>query len=161
MKNLNDTLSGLALLCLCGVGAYGVWLSYAPADREIVGPNALPLAALAGTALCGLFLVIKGLRNRSAARSWGNGRAVLKVLSFFGLFVVYLAAMIVLGDSLAAWETFPWPHNGGFTITTFLFLLIALRVLGRRRWLEILGVAFLTTASLLFIFASFFQILLP
>lgn len=161
MKKSNDTLSGLALLCLCGVGAYGVWLSYAPADREIVGPNALPLAALAGAALCGLLLMAKGLSGRAAERSWGNGRAVLKVLSFFGFFVVYLAAMIFLGDFLAAWEVFPWPHNGGFAITTFLFLLCALRLLGRRRWPEILSVAFLTTAALLFVFASFFQILLP
>lgn len=37
---------------------------------------------------------------------------------------MYLSGMIWLGDRLVEQSWFPWPHNGGFTISTFLFLLL-------------------------------------
>ena len=39
---------------------------------------------------------------------------------------MYLSGMIWLGDRLVEQSWFPWPHNGGFTISTFLFLLFSL-----------------------------------
>ena len=50
---------------------------------------------------------------------------------------------------------------GGFTISTFLFLLFSLPLLGRRNPVEIMGVAALTTGALLYAFGYFFQIMLP
>jgi len=153
MKNLNDIFSGAVLLCLCAVGAYEVSASIAPSDGEVVGADALPTLALGGMALCGVLLILQGLlRNRSA---------VIKTLLFFGFFVMYLSGMIWLGDRLVEQSWFPWPHNGGFTISTFLFLLFSLPLLGRRNPVEIIGVAALTTGALLYAFGYFFQIMLP
>ena len=161
MKNLNDIFSGAVLLCLCAVGAYEVSVSIAPPDGEVVGAGALPTLALGGMALCGVFLILRGLLKNGPGRSWGNRSAVIKTLSFFGFFVIYLSGMIWLGDWLAAQQWFPWPYNGGFTIATFLFLLVSLPLLGRRNPVEILGVAALTTGALLYAFGYFFQIMLP
>ena len=146
MKNLNDIFSGAVLLCLCAVGAYEVSASIAPSDGEVVGADALPTLALGGMALCGVFLIL---------------HAVIKSLLFFGFFVMYLSGMIWLGDRLVEQSWFPWPHNGGFTISTFLFLLFSLPLLGRRNPVEIMGVAALTTGALLYAFGYFFQIMLP
>ena len=68
---------------------------------------------------------------------------------------------LALGDWLVEQSWFPWPHNGGFTISTFLFLLFSLPLLGRRNPVEIMGVAALTTGALLYAFGYFFQIMLP
>ena len=144
MKNLNDIFSGAVLLCLCAVGAYEVSASIAPSDGEVVGADALPTLALGGMALCGVFLILQGLLRSRPGRSWGNRSAVIKTLLFFGFFVM-----------------FPWPHNGGFTISTFLFLLFSLPLLGRWNPVEIIGVAALTTGALLYAFGYFFQIMLP
>ena len=140
MKNLNDIFSGAVLLCLCAVGAYEVSASIAPSDGEVVGADALPTLALGGMALCGVFLILQGLLRNRPGRSWGNRSAVIKTLLFFGFFVMYLSGMIWLGDRLVEQSWFPWPHNGGFTISTFLFLLFSLPLLGRRNPVEIMGV---------------------
>ncbi len=100
MKNLNDIFSGAVLLCLCAVGAYEVSVSIAPPDGEVVGAGALPTLALGGMALCGVFLILRGLLKNGPGRSWGNRSAVIKTLSFFGFFVIYLSGMIWLGDWL-------------------------------------------------------------
>ncbi len=117
MKNLNDIFSGAVLLCLCAVGAYEVSVSIAPSDGEVVGADALPTLALGGMALCGVFLILQGLLRNRPGRSWGNRSAVIKTLLFFGFFVMYLSGMIWLGDWLVEQSWFPWPHNGGFTIS--------------------------------------------
>ena len=155
MKNLNDIFSGAVLLCLCAVGAYEV-SAIAPSDGEVVGADALPTLALGGMALCGVFLILQGLLRNRPGRSWGNRSAVIKTLLFFGFFVMYLSGMIWLGDRLVEQSWF-----GGFTISTFLFLLFSLPLLGRRNPVEIIGVAALTTGALLYAFGYFFQIMLP
>ena len=129
MKNLNDIFSGAVLLCLCAVGAYEVSASIAPSDGEVVGADALPTLALGGMALCGVFLILQGLLRSRPGRSWGNRSAVIKTLLFFGFFVMYLSGMIWLGDRLVEQSWFPWPHNGGFKISTFLFLFAEFNIL--------------------------------
>ena len=160
VKNLNDILSGVVILCLCAGGWYGVSTSTHDSG-ELVGSAALPTLALAGMALCALILIVRGLVSGKPGKDWGERKAVRNVLLFFGFFVSYLAGMTFLGDYLAMQEWFPWPHNGGFTIMTFLFLLLALPLLGRRNRIEIASVALLTTGILLYAFGHFFQIMLP
>ncbi len=161
MKNLNDIFSGAVLLCLCAVGAYEVSVSIAPSEGEAVGASALPTLAIGGMALCGIILILQGLLKNRPGRSWGSRSAVIKTLLFFAFFVIDLLGMIWLGDWLVEQSWFPWPHNGGFTIATFLFLLFSLPLLGRRKPVEIVGVAALTTGALLYAFGYFFQIMLP
>ena len=53
------------------------------------------------------------------------------------------------------------PYNGGFAVATTLFLLVALPLLGRRRPVEILGVALGVTGILILVFSVFFKVQLP
>ena len=150
-------LARAPVLLVMGVGL-SVWMN---ARLALVFLVALPTLALGGMALCGVFLILQGLLRNRPGRSWGNRSAVIKTLLFFGFFVMYLSGMIWLGDRLVEQSWFPWPHNGGFTISTFLFLLFSLPLLGRRNPVEIIGVAALTTGALLYAFGYFFQIMLP
>lgn len=161
MKNPNDVISGLVLLALCAVGAYSVHTLPSPTPPEVVGPAMVPTLALIAMAFCGLVLIIQGLVRGPQSSHRDNPGAVLKVLGYFGFFVLYLAGMVGLGELLADQSWFPWPHNGGFTIGTVLFLFISLRLLGRRSLPETGCVAVLTTAALLAAFGFFFHILLP
>lgn len=90
-----------------------------------------------------------------------NPRVFKKILAFIGLFYLYLVTLTGLGELFLNMENPPFQANGAFSISTFLFLLIALPLLGRRKPIEILSVAVLTTAVLVFAFGWFFQVLLP
>ena len=91
----------------------------------------------------------------------GPGAFPAGILAFIGLFYLYLVTLTGLGELFLNMENPPFQANGAFSISTFLFLLIALPLLGRRKPIEILSVAVLTTAVLVFAFGWFFQVLLP
>ena len=77
------------------------------------------------------------------------------------LFLAYLAGIAYLGDFFATMENPPFHSGMGFSVSTVLFLLLALPLLGRRRPLEVVLVACLTTAGVVAAFGGFFQVLLP
>ena len=84
-----------------------------------------------------------------------------KSLLFFAFYIVYMIGMVSLGTWLSGLDGGLFAWGGGFVVSTILFLLISLPVLGRKRPLEILGVAVITTGVLAVSFGGFFKILLP
>ena len=161
MKSPTDVVSGLILLGLCAVGAYSVSLLPAAGSTENVGPGGVPRAVLVILAVLSCILIVKGLRQMPDKRYWPEPRVFKKVLCFLGLIYLYLISLTGLGDLFAAMENPPFASGGAFCISTCLFLLIALPLLGRRKPVEVLLVAVLTTAVLLAAFGWFFQIMLP
>ena len=121
----------------------------------------MPGAVLAILAVLSCVLLIKGLRQKPLKRYWPEPHVLKKVLLFLGLFYLYLITLTGLGDLFAAMENPPFTSGGAFGISTFLFLLFALPLLGRRKPLEVALVAVLTTAALLTAFGWFFQVMLP
>ena len=161
MKSPTDVVSGLILLGLCAVGAYSVSLLPPAGSTENVGPGGVPRAVLVILAVLSCILIVKGLRQMPDKRYWPEPRVFKKVLCFLGLIYLYLITLTGLGDLFAAMENPPFASGGAFCISTCLFLLIALPLLGRRKPVEVLLVAVLTTAVLLAAFGWFFQIMLP
>ncbi|WP_288956854.1 tripartite tricarboxylate transporter TctB family protein [uncultured Desulfovibrio sp.] len=161
MKSPTDVVSGFILLGLCAVGAYSVSLLPAAGSTENVGPGGVPRAVLVILAVLSCILIVKGLRQMPDKRYWPEPRVFKKVLCFLGLIYLYLITLTGLGDLFAAMENPPFASGGAFCISTCLFLLIALPLLGRRKPVEVLLVAVLTTAVLLAAFSWFFQIMLP
>ncbi|MSS26469.1 tripartite tricarboxylate transporter TctB family protein [Desulfovibrio sp. PG-178-WT-4] len=161
MKSPTDVVSGFILLGLCAVGAYSVSLLPAAGSTENVGPGGVPRAVLVILAVLSCILIVKGLRQMPDKRYWPEPRVFKKVLCFLGLIYLYLITLTGLGDLFAAMENPPFASGGAFCISTCLFLLIALPLLGRRKPVEVLLVAVLTTAVLLAAFGWFFQIMLP
>lgn len=161
MKSPTDVVSGLILLGLCAVGAYSVSLLPPAGSTENVGPAGVPKAVLVILAVLSCVLLIKGLRQKPLKRYWPEPHVFKKVLLFLGLFYLYLITLTGLGDLFAAMENPPFTSGGAFGVSTFLFLLFALPLLGRRKPLEIVLVAVLTTSALLTAFGWFFQVMLP
>lgn len=161
MKSITDVVSGIVLLGLCGLGAYSVGTLPDDAGMEQLGPAAFPRMILVCLAALSCILIVQGLRRAPVRRYWPEAKTLRKILLFIGLFYLYLIALTELGDLFANMDNPPFTANGGFSISTFLFLLLALPLLGRRKPVEILSVAVLTTAILVFVFSWFFQVLLP
>lgn len=160
MKSVTDVASGVVLLGLCALGAYSVGM-LPEEGLEQIGPGAFPRMILTCLAVLSCVLLVQGLLRAPVRRYWPDAKTFRKVLLFIGLFYLYLLTLTSLGDFFANMENPPFTANGGFSISTFLFLLIALPLLGRRSPVEILSVAALTTAILVFVFSWFFQVLLP
>lgn len=161
MKNPTDVVSGFILLGLCGVGVYSVATLPEAGGMEQIGPRAFPTGILFLLGLLSLILIIQGFRRAPLRTYWPDAKIFKRLLVFIGLFYLYLIALTVLGDLFLNMENPPFEANGAFCISTFLFLLVALPLLGRRKPVEILSVAVLTTAALVFVFGWFFQVLLP
>ena len=77
------------------------------------------------------------------------------------LVLLCVLSLALLGDLFLSMENPPFAANGAFSISTALFLLIALPLLGRRKPVEIVAVAAITTSALVGVFSGFFQVLLP
>ena len=161
MKSPTDVVSGFILLGLCGVGAYSVATLPDAGGMEHVGPGAFPAGILVLMTALSLVLIVQGFRRSPVKVYWPESKVFKKILAFIGLFYLYLVTLTGLGELFLNMENPPFQANGAFSISTFLFLLIALPLLGRRKPIEILSVAVLTTAVLVFAFGWFFQVLLP
>lgn len=161
MKNPTDVVSGFILLGLCGVGAYSVATLPDAGGMEQIGPRAFPTGILVLIGLLSIILIFQGMCRAPLRAYWPEAKTFKRLLVFIGLFYLYLIVLTSLGDLFLNMENPPFEANGAFSISTFLFLLVALPLLGRRKPLEVLAVAVLTTATLIFVFGWFFQVLLP
>ncbi|MBO4317095.1 MAG: tripartite tricarboxylate transporter TctB family protein [Mailhella sp.] len=161
MKSVSDVVSGLLLLGFCAIGFYSVGQLDGGVSLEHVGPAGVPRAVLVLLTLLSCVLIIRGLLTKKAPHYWPERGVLLKVLAFLLLFFMYLGGIVLLNAVFMSMDDPIFEWGGAFGISTFLFLLAALPLLGRRRPVEVLLVASLTTAFMLVVFGMFFQVLLP
>ena len=161
MKSPTDVVSGFILLGLCGVGAYSVATLPDAGGMEQIGPGFFPTIFLVLLSVLSVLLIFQGLRRAPRKNYWPEPKVFKKILIVLGLFYLYLITLIGLGDLFLNMEHPPFQANGAFSISTTLFLLILLPLLGRRKPVEIISVAILTMATLVFVFGWFFQVILP
>lgn len=161
MKNKSDALTGMLLLGFCGIAAYSV-AQIPETTREVVGPASFPRLILILLTVCSAVLLIKSFVKPGPSQSkWPEPYVLRRIALFFGLFFLYLFSLVELGDVFLHMESPIVESGGAFSITTFLFLLVGLPLMGRRNKLEILLVAFGTTAVLMGVFAHGFDVILP
>ncbi|MBD5416191.1 MAG: tripartite tricarboxylate transporter TctB family protein [Desulfovibrio sp.] len=161
MKSPTDVVSGLLLLVFCAIGFSSVAELPAGGTLENIGPAGVPKAVLILLSFLSAVLIVKGFVRAPARPYWPDRRVLKKVGAFVGLFFLYLAGVIGLGDVFAHMESPPFAWGGAFGVSTFFFLCLALPLLGRRKPLEVFLVASLTTVCLLVAFGWFFQVMLP
>ena len=130
MKSPTDVVSGFILLGLCGVGAYSVATLPDAGGMEHVGPGAFPAGILVLLTALSLVLIVQGFRRSPVKVYWPESKVFKKILAFIGLFYLYLITLTGLGELFLNMENPPFQANGAFSISTFLFLLIALPLLG-------------------------------
>jgi putative tricarboxylic transport membrane protein len=100
-----------------------------------------------GLALLGSFQLVQQLRPAAdhTRISWPNGRYRWQLLVISSAVIGYLVAIPLLG----------------FALTTLLFSLIVIRVLGDYRWPTIAGAAFLTAGISTVVFQVWLDLKLP
>ena len=159
MRYHKDAISGLVILVLCVLGGLSVSGLPDPEAGELVGTASLPKIALMALAVCGVIQLYRGLRLSRFAKDAAfnfSGKSIL----FFLFYLLYMLVMVRFGDVLSTLYGGFLPHGSGFVVSTALFLLIALPVLGRRKPVEICSVAVITTGILVVSFGGFFKIIL-
>lgn len=156
-----DILSGIALLILCLIGTMSVCQLPAAGAGEAVGPATLPKFCLMVLALFAGILIIRGIRLNGMKETAGFNFC-LKSIVFYGFYLLYLYAMVAIGDFIVSMDWIETiPYAGGFAVSTVLFLIFSFCYLRRKRIAEIISVAVLTTAVLAISFGGFFKVLLP
>lgn len=160
MKSPTDVASAVFLLALCGIGTYSV-SSLPGAGMEVIGPGAFPSAILFLLTILSAVLLVQGFRKAPDKKYWPEKKVLGKIGLFIGLFYLYLLSLTQLGDLFATMDNPPFEANGAFAITTSLFLLIALPLLGCRKVVRVVAVAAITTGTIVGVFSGFFQVLLP
>ena len=143
MKSRTDVVTGILLLAFCAVGAWSVSQIPPPEVPGTVSAASFPKMVLILLTVLSLILVLK------------------KMFLIIGLFLAYLGGIAYLGDFFASMENPPFHCGMGFSVSTLLFLLVALPLLGRKRPIEVILVATITTAVLVAVFIGFFQVMLP
>ncbi len=152
----NDALWGVALLLLGGVLFVHVQ-GFPPMPGQRIGPGAMPSALAVGLALCGALLLLRGLRERGAARQGGSGAAWVELPEWFGSapqvqgFAVLVAVnlLYVLGA-----------QQIGFVLTGIIYLFSLMAVL-RVPMLRALVLAVLLTVLIHFVFYKLLRVPLP
>lgn len=155
-----DIVSGIAILILCVFGAVSVGELPATTAPEVVGPATLPRLCLYALAFLACILIIRGIRFRhiqEGARFNFCGKSIV----FYGFYLLYLYAMVAVGDIVAENYIEIIPYAGGFVVSTILFLILSFLFLRRRKKIEIISVAVITTLVLAVSFGGFFKVLLP
>lgn len=161
MKNLADVMGGIILLGICGIGVWSISSLPDPTDVDYFGPASFPQILLMALAICSLLLIVKGFRFAPEQSYLPKKSARKKLFLFVMLFYGYILVLTTLAHVFLAMETPLFRSGGAFCISTALFLLLALPLLGRCNIMQNLIVAATTTASLYAMFAIFFKVILP
>ncbi|MDR2055351.1 MAG: tripartite tricarboxylate transporter TctB family protein [Desulfovibrio sp.] len=161
MKNPTDTVTAIILLALCGIGAKSVNELPGASGIDIIGPATFPKTVLILLTLCSAVLLGKNFCSNANEKYWPEFYITKKIFFFLLIIYLYLIILVWLGNWFAEMEKPLFHANGGFGISTFLFLLVALPYLGKRRLGETLLIASITTGMLIGIFSFFFQVQLP
>ncbi len=159
MKNPSDVISGIILLFLCAFGAFSTM--QLPKGVEMVGPAAVPLAALILMAGGALVLLVRGFSVTGPRTIWDQRVALCKTGLYLLCFLLYLVVLANAGQFIYDLEGFPISHSVVFSVSTVAFLIFSLRFLGRKNKVEIALVSCGVTALLVWIFSFFFKVLLP
>ncbi len=146
LRNL-DTLSGAAVLVLSGAAALGA-ACFPATTGAVTGPAVFPWVVSAGWALCGLALVVSGVRGArpvAGAEEKSSEPPVRRMLALLGLAVAYALLLPLLG----------------FVSASALFLVLTMRFLGYRHlWRA--GAISLSVAFVVFwLFATVMKVPLP
>ncbi|TPE50957.1 tripartite tricarboxylate transporter TctB family protein [Amaricoccus solimangrovi] len=141
VKHRGEDAFGLVVLV---VSVLLLWKSYTIAGfSALSSPGAFPMAASAVMVFSASLVVIGNARRRGRL----SGEEILPrtVVLFTALVIAYAAALVPLG----------------FLPASFLFLILAMKLLYRASWLRSLIIALASLALVYIVFRLVFQVVLP
>ncbi|MCZ4354739.1 tripartite tricarboxylate transporter TctB family protein [Roseovarius aestuarii] len=134
-----------AFLCIASV--YLLWEAYGIAGFEALSsPGAVPMATTAAMAISSVILLVRAIR---LPRARAGVIAESVVPGVFVVFVLLLLAFSVLLKPL------------GFVPTAALFLVVAIKILGRRSWGFTIVVSLASLLVIWLVFRVGFTVLMP
>lgn len=162
MANKTDMATGVAVLVCSALGAYGIKTTDNTASAtDSLGATAFPTAIIVLLCLCGFLLIFQGMKRSDTRHYWPSRPVLCKTLGNILLFLLYAALVMILGEWFIQTDVEFLQQNMGFGIGTFLYLMAAFYLNGRRRPWEMLLVAVLVPTSIILLFNKMFQIALP
>lgn len=162
MKNTTDITTGLLAIGVSVIGAIGVWMTDVSADESMqLGPTAFTKAVLLIMFILGCAQTVIGFRLGHPGTYWPEKRVLKKVAAITLLFLGYCLLVAYLVPIFRSTGIDFLASNMSFWFASFLFLVSALLLGGRRNIWEILLVSTVLPAVIIVIFSKFFLIALP
>ena len=153
---LNDALWGAMLLVFAGALFVHVQ-GFPTIPGQKIGPSALPQVLAIGLALCGALLVVRGLRERTAATPASAAARWIALPAWFGQPQQVLAIGVLVGvNGLYLWGS----QRLGFIVCGVVYL-AALMVVLRVRPLRAVTVAIIATLVIHYCFYKLLRVPLP
>ncbi len=162
MRNKTDIGTGVVTLGMCLLGVWGLsTIENTASTTDPLGPVAFPAIVLALLGLCGLLQIWQGFHAEILKQYWPAPGIFKKILLFILWFLCYVGLVVFLGGVFADCGIEWLQENMGFGVSTFLYLIGALLIAGRRSPVEIGLVSVLVPAVIILSFSFFFQVTLP
>ena len=161
MRNSTDIVTGLLTIGVSALGAWGIVLTGEPSDASVVEPTTFTRAIVVALFILGCVQTWMGLTAKRKVNYWPSRMVIKKVALTVVLFFCYACLTVGLSNLFKNTGVLWLADNMAFWIATFLFLVTALLVGGRRKPLEIVLVAALVPSVIVFTFSRFFLITLP
>jgi len=162
MRNITDISIGVTVVALSGLAYWsGMSTSNIAGTTDPLGPLAFPRAIILLMFVAGCAQIVIGLRAKVPKTYWPEMIYLAKIGSFILLFCLYVALVMWSSDILDLLQIEGLPSGSGFTMSTFIYLVLSLYLCGRRNPLEIFLVAILVPTAISVLFVQFFQLVLP
>lgn len=131
-----------------------LWTAYGISGlSSLSSAGAFPMVATAVLLLTGLVNVLQTLRSRPSEREPGE--------SALTQFVRELTPPVVVAFTLAIVAYMLLLDRLGFLVSSYLFLVLSMGLLGSRRWLLNLVVAAVSLGAIYVVFQAVFSVVLP
>ena len=142
------------ILLLLAASAFLLWASVGISGfTSFTSAGAFPMAAAAVMVVCAVIAAVQARRTRPG--SPGDGGAPGAPFPARGAAAPVVGGVVVLSLYMLSMERI------GFVPASYLFLVVAMRLLGERRWLYNLGIAALALVAIYLVFQLAFTVVLP
>lgn len=145
MTRNNDFWLSLCLLGMCGIAAALTLDVPGQGTGGTVGPDFLPWLMIGGITLFSLLLLWRSQREGAAAVANPGARVLAQLGGFLLMMLVYAAAY----------------EPVGYIVSSLVFFVVALLVLGERRLLHLLLVPPGVVMAVYFVFTKVMQVYMP
>ena len=142
------------ILLLLAASAFLLWASVGISVlSSFTSAGAFPMAAAAVMLVCGVIMAVQARRQSPEAPAEGERPAAHFRRRVLPTIVVWmLLALVVYMLSM---------ESVGFVPASYLFLVVAMRLLGERRWLVNLGISAVALVAIYLVFQLAFTVVLP
>ncbi len=153
---LNDALWGALLMVFAGALFVHVQ-GFPTIPGQKIGPSALPSVLAIGLGVCGALLVLRGLRERAAARAAARLAPWVELPEWFGHRQQVLGIAVLVGVNLL----YLWGSERlGFIVCGVVYLVALMAVL-RVRPMRAVAVAIVATLLIHYCFYKLLRVPLP